>query len=78
MISDKGIHFRNKKTLEMLFVDPSEHPASVQIFGGSKETLVEAAQFVAENTNTDIIDINMKNDHSIISPESKRHRLTSI
>ena len=25
-----------------------------------------------------IIDINMKNDHSIISPESKRHRLTSI
>lgn len=57
MISDKGIHFRNKKTLEMLFVDPSEHPASVQIFGGSKETLVEAAQFVAENTNTDIIDI---------------------
>lgn len=59
MISDKGIHFRNKKTLEMLFVDPSEHPASVQIFGGSKETLVEAAQFVAENTNTDIIDINM-------------------
>ncbi len=59
MISDKGIQFRNKKTLEMLFVDPSEHPASVQIFGGSKETLVEAAQFVAENTNTDIIDINM-------------------
>ena len=31
----------------------------MQIFGGSKETLVEAAQFVAENTNTDIIDINM-------------------
>ena len=59
MISDKGIHFRNKKTLDMLFVDPTEHPVSVQIFGGSKETLVEAAQFVAENTATDIIDINM-------------------
>ena len=59
MISDKGIHFRNKKTLGMLFVDPTEHPVSVQIFGGSKESLVEAAQFVAENTSADIIDINM-------------------
>lgn len=59
MISDKGIHFRNKKTLGMLFVDETEHPVSVQIFGGSKDSLVEAAQFVAENTNTDIIDINM-------------------
>lgn len=59
MISDKGIEYRNKKTLEMLFVDPREHPVSVQIFGGSKDTLVEAAQFVAENTATDIIDINM-------------------
>lgn len=59
MISDKGIQFRNKKTLGMLFVDPTEHPVSVQIFGGSKETLVEAAKFVAENTSTDIIDINM-------------------
>ena len=59
MISDKGIHFRNEKTLGMLFVDPKEHPVSVQIFGGSEETLVEAACFVAENTSTDIVDINM-------------------
>ena len=59
MISDKGIHFRNKKTLGMLFVDESEHPVSVQIFGGTKDSLVEAAQYVAENTSTDIIDINM-------------------
>lgn len=59
MISDKGIHFRNEKTLSMLKIDPSEHPMSVQIFGGEKQSLVEAAQFVAENTNADIIDINM-------------------
>ena len=59
MISDQGIHFRNKKTLEMLYVDEGEHPLSVQIFGGSKETLVEAARFVQENTEADIIDINM-------------------
>ncbi|KRN89262.1 tRNA dihydrouridine synthase DusB [Ligilactobacillus ceti] len=59
MISDKGIEYRNKKSLDMMFVDPAEHPVSLQIFGGSKETLVSAAKFVEENTPVDIIDINM-------------------
>lgn len=59
MISDQGIHFRNKKTLEMLHIEEGEHPLSLQIFGGAKESLVEAAKFVAENTVADIIDINM-------------------
>ncbi|WP_291291689.1 tRNA dihydrouridine synthase DusB [Enterococcus sp.] len=59
MISDKGIQLRNKKTLEMLYIDETEHPLSLQIFGGNKESLVEAAQFVSENTTADIIDINM-------------------
>jgi tRNA-dihydrouridine synthase B len=31
----------------------------VQIFGGTKETLVEAAKFVDQHTGADIIDINM-------------------
>ena len=59
MISDKGIQMRNKKTLDMLYIDESEHPLSVQIMGGSKETLVEAAKFVEANTRAAIIDINM-------------------
>ena len=59
MISDKGIQQRNKKTLDMLHIEEAEHPLSLQIFGGNKETLVEAAQFVEENTTADIIDINM-------------------
>lgn len=59
MISDKGIQHRNQKTLDMLYIDPVEHPLSLQIFGGSKETLVAAAQFVEEYTTADIIDINM-------------------
>lgn len=59
MISDKGIHYRNQKTLDMLYIDEREHPLSIQIFGGNKETLVEAAQFVDENTSADVIDINM-------------------
>ncbi|MGY3766994.1 tRNA dihydrouridine synthase DusB [Vagococcus vulneris] len=59
MISDKGIQQRNKKTLDMLYIDETEHPLSLQIFGGNKENLVEAAQFVEEHTTADIIDINM-------------------
>lgn len=59
MISDRGIIYRNPKTLDMLFIDPKEHPVSVQIFGGTKETLVEAARFVDKHTAADIIDINM-------------------
>lgn len=59
MISDCGILHHNTKTLSMLFVDPTEHPVSVQIFGGTKETLVEAAKFVDQHTGADIIDINM-------------------
>jgi len=59
MISDRGIMYKNKKTLDMMFVDPNEHPMSIQIFGGTKDTLVEAAKFVDQNTSADIIDINM-------------------
>ncbi|GEO77973.1 tRNA-dihydrouridine synthase [Companilactobacillus mindensis DSM 14500] len=59
MISDQGIKYRNAKTLGMMFVDPKEHPVSIQIFGGTKESLVQAARYVAENTAADIIDINM-------------------
>lgn len=59
MISDKGLVQRNKKTLDMLYIDERENPLSLQIFGGDKETLVEAAKYVDKNTNADIIDINM-------------------
>jgi nifR3 family TIM-barrel protein len=59
MVSDKGIVNKNAKTLNMLYIDEREKPLSLQIFGGEKESLVEAAKFVDENTNADIIDINM-------------------
>lgn len=59
MISDKGIQQRNQKTLDMLYIDEREYPLSVQIFGGDKKNLVEAAKFVEENTKAAIIDINM-------------------
>lgn len=59
MISDKGIVQRNKKTMSMLYIDERENPLSLQIFGGDKETLVEAAKYVDQYTTADIIDINM-------------------
>lgn len=59
MVSDKGIIFKNEKTMNMLYIDEREKPLSLQIFGGARESLVEAARFVDRNTNADIIDINM-------------------
>ncbi|MCM3639481.1 tRNA dihydrouridine synthase DusB [Sporosarcina luteola] len=59
MISDKGIVSKNSKTMNMLYIDERENPLSLQIFGGEKETLVEAARYVDKHTNADIIDINM-------------------
>lgn len=59
MISDKGIIHQNEKTMNLLYIDEREKPLSLQIFGGEKESLVEAATFVDRHTNADIIDINM-------------------
>ncbi|KAB7704286.1 tRNA dihydrouridine synthase DusB [Bacillus aerolatus] len=59
MVSDKGIVFQNEKTMDMLYIDERENPLSLQIFGGKRESLVQAASFVDKNTNADIIDINM-------------------
>lgn len=59
MVSDKAILFNNARTMDMLYIDEREKPLSLQIFGGEKETLVEAAKFVDKNTTADIIDINM-------------------
>ncbi|PSL42283.1 tRNA-U20-dihydrouridine synthase [Salsuginibacillus halophilus] len=59
MVSDKAILHENEKSLQMLYVDEREKPLSLQIFGGTEETMVEAAQVVDQQTNADIIDINM-------------------
>ena len=59
MISDKALSFHNAKTIKMTGVSQNEHPLSMQIFGADKETLVYAAKWIYENTDVDIIDINM-------------------
>lgn len=59
MVSDKAICFKNEKTLGMLKVDENEHPMSMQVFGGDRDSIVAAAKFIDETTNCDMIDINM-------------------
>ena len=59
MISDKALNIRNQKTMDMLYIDERENPMTLQIFGGDKENLVQAAKYVDKHTTADIIDINM-------------------
>lgn len=59
MVSDKGLGHNNTRTKEMLRVDMDEKPVSLQIFGSDIESMVQAAMMVDQDTNADIIDINM-------------------
>ena len=59
MVSDKGLIFRNEKTLNLLKFDESLHPFSIQIFGNDKKELLEAAKIVEKIAKPDVIDINM-------------------
>lgn len=59
MVSDKAIFYNNKKTLDMLVVDDDYHPTSLQLFGSDIDTMVHAAKIMDNDTNCDIIDINM-------------------
>lgn len=59
MVSDKGMIYNSKKTIEMLYLKDEERPIAQQIFGSDKESFVEAAKRIYEIMRPDIIDINM-------------------
>lgn len=59
MVSDKALIFDNEKTMNMLQVEADEKPITLQVFGGSAETLTKAAKIIDEQSECDIIDINM-------------------
>lgn len=59
MISDKALHFQNKKTFDMCRMYESERPVSLQLFGSDPDTMGEAARYLSDHTDCDIIDINM-------------------
>jgi tRNA-dihydrouridine synthase B len=59
MVSDKGLLYNNEKTIKLLYMTDVEKPMAQQIFGSDLNTMVEAALYIDENSNADIIDINM-------------------
>ena len=59
MISNMGIVYNSKKTIDLLQIEDSERPISVQIFGSDIDSFVKAAKYVCENIKPDILDINM-------------------
>ena len=71
MVSDKGLNYKNKKTQSMIEVGEDEHPISMQIFGSSVVDMVEAAKFIDEFSNCDIIDINMGCPVNKVAKKSK-------
>ena len=58
MVSAKGITYKNKNTEELLRVDETERPVSLQLFGNEPDTMAKAAKMI-EDRNFDILDINM-------------------
>ncbi len=59
MVSDKALQFQSKKTIEMCEISPIEHPIVMQLFGRDLSSMVEAAKYLDQKTECDIIDINM-------------------
>ncbi len=58
MVSGKGLHFKNKKTENLLDTTKGEKPICAQIFGHEPDILSEIAISAVEH-GADIVDINM-------------------
>lgn len=58
MVSSKALHYKNKKTEDLLFTLEDENPKAVQIFGHEPEIMAEACANPLLQ-KFDIIDINM-------------------
>ncbi len=59
MVSNMGIIYNSKNTIDMLKINDEERPISLQIFGSDVDSFIKAAKYVEENAHPDIIDINM-------------------
>lgn len=58
MISDCGISYANKRTLEYLATDDSERPVGLQLFGFDIKNSRKAIQIMDENATFDFLDLN--------------------
>ncbi len=58
MVSANAVKYGNRKTLELIDIEPSEHPVSMQLFGPDPDTMALACERLSEYP-FDILDINM-------------------
>lgn len=58
MVASLGVVHGNRKTLDMLRLDPAEGPTGIQLFGVDPGAMAEAARAV-EEAGADFVDINM-------------------
>lgn len=58
MVSAKAIMYKNKNTKELLNIDETEKPVSLQLFGSDPDIMADIAASI-ENLPFDILDINM-------------------
>ncbi len=59
MVSSRALCYEDKKTKDLLYSFPGETPRAVQIFGHEPECMARAAKLALQESNADIIDINM-------------------
>ncbi len=59
MVSNEGIVYNSKKTIDMLKINDKERPISLQIFGSNIDSFIKASKFINDYAHPDIIDINM-------------------
>ncbi len=58
MVSSRGLHYKDKKTNELLQTNDIEAPLIVQLFGNEPEVMAEAAK-ILEDSGVSYLDINM-------------------
>ena len=58
MVSSRGLHYKDKKTNELLKTNDIEAPLIVQLFGNEPDVMAEAAKML-EDTGVKYLDINM-------------------
>jgi len=58
MISSRGLHYKDKKTKELLKTNETEAPLIVQLFGNEPDIMAESAK-ILEDSGVHYLDINM-------------------
>lgn len=58
MVSSEALVRASNKTAAIMYRAPNEKNLAVQIFGGNKDTMAEAAKIVIDTVNPQLIDIN--------------------